>query len=193
MNSLIKAVVRLTITVMVLLATSSASCSGLPIKKAPEYPGVDPRAQRYLDEYLWLSGQNHIQFDGNVSIGFRDINDGNVVGFCTYGSFFREIDIDINYWNHSSNTTRMTLLYHELTHCYCERDHDYGVDLKYPPTDAERVAQALEWQIKGGPRPGYWDDGCAVSVMYPVVLDDLCMRTHYQEYAKEMFDRCQPW
>lgn len=193
MNSLFKTFLGKVLTAMVILGICLASCSGLPIKTKPEYQGVDPRAQHFLDEYLWLSTQHDVRFYNKVTIGFRNINDGLIVGFCTEAEFFREIDLDISYWNNSTSTTRMTLLFHELSHCYCKRDHDYGKDLKYPESDAARKARAVKWLIEGGVRPGYWDDGCPVSIMYPVVVDDECMRTHYKEYTDEMFDRCKPW
>lgn len=178
---------------MAILATSLVSCSGIPNKTRPEYKGVDPRAQSLTDEYLWLSTQHHVRFYNKVTIGFRDIKEGSVVGFCTFGGYFREIDIDINYWNNSDSSTRLALLFHELTHCYCGRGHDYGEDEAYPETEALRRARALKWLLEGGPRPGYWDDGCPVSLMYPIVVDNECLQAHYAEYTEEMFDRCKPW
>lgn len=170
-----------------------AACSGLKIKLTPEHKGVDPRVQKYVDEYMLLSMQNNIQFYNKVTIGFKKIKDGNVIGICTYGGFFREIDIDIDYWNNSTKVEQMALIFHELTHCYCGRSHDYGENLEYPETEMARIARALQWKIEGGPRPGYWDDGCPFSLMYPVVVDDNCLLAHYAEYTAEMFDRCEPW
>lgn len=146
-----------------------------------------------VDEFMWLSAQNNLEFHHSVTIGFKDINDGAVVGLCTYGGYFREIDIDRTYWNHSTNGTKIALLYHELTHCYCNRGHDYGKDLKYPESEAARIARAIQWKLEGGERPGYWDDGCPISLMYPVVVDNQCFRQHYAEYTKEIFDRCRPF
>lgn len=155
--------------------------------------GVDPKVQKMVDEYFWLSTQNHIHFYNKVTVGFKNINEGYVVGLCTYGGLFREIDVDINYWNHSTSTSKMTLLFHELTHCYCGRPHDYGRHLKYPESAATKLIKLIEWKIAGGPRPGYRKDGCPISIMHPVVLSDGCMMEHYAEYTKEMFLRCDPW
>lgn len=168
-------------------------CSQRRVKLTPEYTGVDPRAQHIIDEFMWLSAQNDIGFNRKVTVGFKTINNGDVVGLCTYGGLFREIDIDLSYWNHSTYTTKMTALFHELTHCYCRRGHDYGANLNYPESESARLFRALRWKVEGGERPGYWDDGCPVSIMYPVVLDDDCMHRHYNHYTKEMFDRCRPW
>lgn len=177
----------------ILFALTTSCCSTAQVKLAPQYVSVDPRAQKIVDEYMLLSAQNNIQFYDKVTIGFKDINRGEVVGLCTYGGFFREIDIDISYWNRSTYMTKTTLLFHELTHCYCGRGHDYGKKKNYPETEAARIVRALQWKVEGGPRPGYWEDGCPVSIMYPVVADDDCVKAHYDQYVKEMFDRCRPW
>jgi hypothetical protein len=178
------------LTVLVLLNSCS---NGQFVKFRPEYPGVDPKVQNIVDEYMYLSKQDHLEFYNTVTIGFKKLNSNDVIGVCTYGLGFREIDLDTTYWNESTNTSHMALLFHELTHCYCGRDHDYSDGIKYPKTEAARLVQALQWKIRGGERPGYWDDGCPISVMHPVILDDICMLSHYSEYTKEMFNRCQPW
>lgn len=171
----------------------SACTQPIPSKHHPEYVGVDPKVQTLVDEYMWLSKQNHVEFKHKVTIGFKVINEGAAVGLTSFGWSFREIDIDSTYWDHATKTSRMALVFHELTHAYCGRDHDYGNGTKYPDTEEKRIHEAMEWVVKGGPRPGYWDDGCAVSLMYPVVLEDDCILEHYQEYTKEMFDRCDAY
>jgi hypothetical protein len=57
----------------------------------------------------------------------------------------------------------------------------------------ERLNEALNWVSKGGPRPGYYDDGCPSTFMHPVILDDFCVANHFSDYSKEMFNRCKPW
>ncbi len=179
--------------ILLILLILSTSCSTGDHKLRPEYRGIDPRAQGLLDEYMKLSALNNIVFKNKVTIGFKNINNENAVGMCTYGGAWREIDIDITYWNLTSSLPHMALMFHELTHCYCDRDHDYGEGLGYPEKSEERINRAREWLREGGPRPGYWADGCPVSLMYPVVADSDCMKAHYQEYIREMFDRCKPF
>lgn len=143
---------------------------------------------------MWLSKQYNITFTRPVTIGFKKIKRGNAVGMCTYGGNWREIDIDIEYWlNNHSSAEKLALLYHELIHCYCTRGHDYGEGKDYPEGVQARIDRALRWLKEGGERPGYWDDGCPTSLMYPVVIEQDCMLRHYHEYIKEMFDRCIPW
>lgn len=178
------------LTIVTLLVSS---CTQIPIKVAPEHSGVDPKIQPLVDEFMWLSTQKNITFNRKVTIGFKKINRGDVIGLCTYGGLFREIDIDLTYWNNATKASRMALLYHELTHCYCSRNHDYGKDKVYPETEAARIARALLWKVEGGDRPGYYDDGCPTSIMHPTLLDDDCIHAHYDTYTQEMFDRCRSW
>lgn len=159
-------------------------------KLLPEYKGVDPKVRPIVDEYLWLSTQNNIVFTNIVTIGFKHINRGDIVGLTTYGSYFREIDIDIDYWNHSTKITKMTLLYHELSHAYCHRKHDYGKNLPYPEEEATIFANTWSWHFKELANPGYYTDGCPLSIMYPIILSNDCIKLHYNDYTKEMFDRC---
>lgn len=182
----------LTLAIFAFLGVTAA-CSTGEVKIAPEYSGIDPKAQQIYDEFILLSAQNNIRFYNKVTIGFKPIKIEYVIGICNRGAFFREIDLDINFWLHNSPTARMAVLYHELAHCMCGRGHDYGEDLKYPETAMERLARALEWKAKGGDRPGYWDDGCPISLLYPVVVDNDCLLRHYHQYTVEMFDRCNPW
>jgi hypothetical protein len=170
------------------------SCGSVNLgKMRPEYQGVDPRVQSLVDEYHALAKLHGVRFYNKVSIGFKKINHGNVVGVCNYGGFFREIDIDIDYWNNSTPTARLSLVFHELTHCYCERIHDYAAGRTYPENSFERLHEAVLWKLVGGERPGFWSDGCPQSLMFPVVVDTHCVNAHYQEYISEMFARCEAW
>lgn len=176
------------------LFVSCFSCSTMPVKKHPDYKGVDKRAVQIVNEYLDLAKANGITFSNKVTVGYTAIEQEDVVGICNYGDKWREIDVDQSYWAGTSDARKHTLLFHELTHCYCTRDHDWGDGKKkYPQKAADRVKEALEWQKKGGDRPGYWDDGCPTSLMYPDVVDELCYWYHKDEYLKEMFNRCVPW
>lgn len=166
-------------------------CSTENFKLKPEHKGVDPALQPLVGEYMWLSAQNNILFKNNVTIGFKHLS-GTAVGMCTWGGWFREIDIDPTYWKLTGNRTHIALLFHELTHCYCGRGHDYADGVKYPRTADARLKQAIDWMVKGGERPGFWDDGCPTSLMFPVVVDDTCVQEHYEEYTTEIFNRCKP-
>lgn len=56
--------------------------------------------------------------------GFLENLDNDIVGQCaslTDGS--REVRIDENYWNRSSNLSREFVIFHELGHCVLGRSH----------------------------------------------------------------------
>lgn len=180
---------------LMVLATFCCSCSTFfpEVKFAPLYQGVDPKLQYLVDEWLWLSKQKHLIFTHNVIIGFKKINQGAAIGLCTYGVGWHEIDIDTDYWKKASAANRLEIVFHELTHCYCNRNHDYGNGIKYPAEESARIAQALDWVKNGGELPGRLEDGCPSSIMYPVALEDDCIWHHYNSYVSEMFNRCRPF
>jgi len=142
----------------------------------PEHEGVDPKIVPYVNEYMDLAKIMGIKFKNKVSIGFKDINRGVIIGECVYGINFREINIDRNYWDHATPISKNTLIFHELAHCYCGRIHDYGLGKEYEN----------EWE-------GRLEDGCKTSIMSPKILPDDCMVSHYKYYVVEAFDRCQPY
>jgi hypothetical protein len=107
---------------------------------------------------------------------------------------FREIDIDNKYWATSSSAEKTTEMYHELTHCLCGRDHDFGKDQRYPEPETLEIFVVIKNMCVEKTEPkGLYEDGCPLSVMYPRILSGNCLSLHYNDYIKEMFDRCNPW
>lgn len=155
-------------------------------KTTPEYKGVDPRAEPFVKKFKEFAKMQGITFKNEVTIGFKKINDSATVGLTTYGNGFREIDIDIDYYNHITELNKETVIFHELIHSYCERGHTYDHGREWP--------EYADWHGKE-PKEGRYKDGtsCPVSIMYPVVLDDFCMLTHYTDYMIEMFKDCVPY
>jgi len=180
------------ITVLVALIVLSCARAEVSVKTAPNYVGVDPKVRTLVDEYFELSTRNHIKFDNVVTVGFSKIDAvTDAVGLCTYGAYFREIDIDPDYWNKLNSLAKKALLFHELTHCYCSRSHDYGNGTQYASTSEERIREVKEWN--GGPKIGRYDDACPLSLMYPIAMDSACFLAHYSDYLTEMFNRCAPY
>ena len=172
---------------------SCQSCATIDIKQFPEYKGVDPRAASFVKEYKELAKIQGITFKNDVTIGFKKINSGNVIGICTRAPGWREIDLDLDFWASSTQISRMSLVYHELSHCYCGREHDWGTGKPYPETSADRAKEVLDALAKNKIPPGRYEDGCPLSFLYPVILDDNCVLAHYDDYIKEMFNRCEPY
>lgn len=180
------------------------SCAKPPIKPpiklkkmAPEYSTEisDPQIESIYKEFMDLSKRNNIIFNNKVSIGFTKIDDGDVIGTCSYRLNFREIDLDREFWSKASWLSRTSLLFHELAHCYCNRDHDFGDGTLYPDNSIKYLLQNLFKKITLNiyKPEGYFDDNCPVSLMYPKLISDECMRYHYNEYIEELFKRCQPY
>jgi hypothetical protein len=154
-------------------------------KLAPEYKGVDPQIAPYVDEWLYLAHGHGLKFDRIVTVGFKDINQGNIVGLTTYGYGFREIDIDVKFWQSSTSLSKAALLFHELGHAYCHRDHDYGNGIEYGDPDKARKDPNKE--------DGFYEDACPTSLLFPEVVEDDCFEKHYENYVNEIFNRCVPW
>lgn len=146
----------------------------------PEYKGIDPEIAPFSKEWLELAQIEGLRFKNNITIGFKNINEPEVVGMCRYEMGFREIDIDKRYWNSSSELTKKSLVRHEMSHCYCGREHDYAENKEYYGNERDK-------------KEGFFEDGCPISILYPYVVSDTCMSHHYQEYSKEMFYRCTPY
>lgn len=170
-----------------------AGCALNIFNAKPEFTGVDPKLQGYILEYKKLAKTQGIDFENDITIGFKKINKGTIIGLTTYGGDFREIAIDELFWSVSSSLQKTALLYHELTHALCTRSHDYTKGKEYPATEEDRLKQATSWTKPGEAIPGYYYDGCPLTFMYPTILDDYCIKTYYNNYIKEMFERCSPW
>ena len=152
----------------------------------PEYKGVDPKATAYVDGWLSIAKDRGIKFDKSVSVGFKSIGEKTVIGQCRLGVGFREISIDRSYWKRSGEIEKILVLYHELSHCYCGRDHDYAKDKPYGE-DVEKIKEKSEL------KDGFFKDTCPVSIMFPEMIDRRCFISHYTDYLNEMFDRCIPY
>lgn len=190
------------LTGLFLLIALLCSCSSLKkdnnilIKEKPEYTGVDRLIKPYVDEYMELSSRNNIVFDNKVTVGFKNIGHGAVIGLCNKNEDFREVDLDINFFMTASELRKKALIFHELTHCYCGRGHDYDAEKPYSENPFALMIQSIgnniPWTLKRS-NPGYFEDGCATSIMHPFIQDDPCLEKHWDHYIKEMFNRCEPY
>lgn len=167
----------------ILISCSTMNIGGRPL---PIYKGVDPEAQKYEDAWLELANGKGIKFDKTVTIGFKDIGRNYVVGACNYGLWFREIDLDSKYWSYFSEIGKMVLVWHESTHCYCNREHDYSKNKEYGE-DGDKARKDLSKS------DGFYSDKCPKSIMFPEIVNDLCFEMHQGEYISEMFQRCEPY
>ena len=161
-------------------------------KEVPTYRGVNPKLGKFVKEYLKLAKKHDIKFTNSVSVGMTTINRGNIIGLCTYGKNFREIDIDQPFFDKSSDLTREILIFHELTHCYCDRDHDFGLNQPYTYPLLRNFFHSF-YKEPFWKNPGFYADECPISIMYPAILRERCAEEHFDAYLEEMFDRCNPY
>lgn len=162
-------------------------------KSVPEYNGVELEFQQYVNKFKELAKNNGITFKKEVSMGSKIIGIERVIGLCYYGRNFREIDIDKIFWKIADPEIKEILAFHELAHCYCNRDHDWDHQKSYenPFSGLRHMTQIF--QFFGKPQAGFYDDFCPLSIMYPSMLERRCIRNHYDDYIKEMFQRCEPY
>jgi hypothetical protein len=154
-------------------------------KLHPEHRGVDPEIAPYVDDWLYLARGRGLRFDKAVTVGFKDMGSGTVVGVTTYGYGFREIDIDENYWHSSTSLGKAAVLWHELGHAYCHRDHDYGDGTKYGDAESARKDP--------NKKDGFYEDGCPITLLFPEVVEDDCFEKYYEGYVSELYNRCVPY
>jgi len=147
------------------------------------YSGTDPEFKDYSETWYFMGKIKGINLKNNVRIGFTNIKDRNVAGYCNYGLFFNEIDIDRAHWKQSNSWEKMNVVFHELTHCGCGRDHGYVVN--------GEKGEYLDTRKHLGSR-GFFNDLCPKSLMFPQVLDSSCFQTHFEWYIDEMFEQCKP-
>ncbi len=151
----------------------------------PHYKGVDPKLVPYVNQWLDLAQKHGLSFENKVTVGFCTINHGRTIGLSWYGRTFHEIDIDIPFWTTASETSRKTLIFHELVHSYCNREHDYAENKDYLDRGGSR---------KDYPKgEGFFEDDCPTSIMFPSILSDRCVNAHKDFYLDEMFARCEPY
>lgn len=178
--------------VIVIFLIITASCSTVTVGPRPNFTGVDPEFTGIVSKYKTLADLYGIKFDKEVTIGFSHRLSSEVMGETQFEDEWREISINSRSWDKSTLPTRYVLLLHELTHAYCDRGHDFDEDKNYPQTREERI-ELSKRAAAGEKIPGYLEDGCPSSIMFPSVLPDFCTIKHIKSYIKEMFQRCEPY
>lgn len=183
------------------LMVMMASCVRPPIKDDVKNP-PEVKMQAYkqeltviIREYFELSRRNNVEFSNKVGFRFENIDRKNVLAMCSYGLLSRRISLDIHYWEEATWNAKISTVYHEMTHCYCGRAHDFDEGKDYPDTTFLSVLKQYFGKYIASPlKPeGFLDDNCPKSIMYPYSFSDQCFQTHYAYYVKEMFNRCDPW
>lgn len=162
---------------------------------------VDAELAPYVESYLELAAKHNIKFTHQVSVKIvehigedeKKNSDLRTIGLCTYGRGWRTIDIDKDFFKNATSERRKILLYHELTHCYCDRGHDWGNGEKYISPETERLLASFDSRPFYIREPGYYLDQCPISIMHPIIVEQGCIVDHQDDYLQEMWKRCKPF
>jgi hypothetical protein len=168
------------------------SCSSEAIRVHPKKRGVDPVFVPYIKDYSniinsKLDGSEYIYDQRIKKLSINFINfEGSTIGRCHWllnGEF--EIEIDRTYWERAPFLSRQFLVYHELEHCIRFRMHTHEEIYKKNIWEyIEHLAQRMGLI----PEKGYFEDGCANSIMHPSDLGGWCHFAHYNDYVKDIIN-----
>lgn len=156
----------------------------------------DPKNQEISDiikEYHTLAQSHGILFKNTVSIGIANIDKSVAIGTCFYGPNFREITIDRDFFHSAPYLEKKSLVFHELTHCYCDRSHDFDEGTRYPDASLGYMFESMFYTKTHNKHDGYLPDLCPKSIMRPQIVKEYCFQKHHDWYIKEMFNRCNPY
>lgn len=176
------------LTFIVLSTTSCAHVGGR--KFSDVHPKIAEKVNNYK-ELLKLKGVKDSDMTFDLTAGFGPIGkNSSTVGVCRrLGPNKVEIEIDEMYWPFVSMDTQDALIYHELTHCLCGRDHNYK-NITYPEArDGVRMPNP-NWNERQRSKHGYFKDGCPKSLMHPRLPSEYCLEVYMNYYWDEMFDGC---
>ncbi len=92
------------------------------------YPNVDQALWEHFEAFEDAAAARGFNVDltrTNIYGSIEDIDDGNVVGTCSYGGRqnHKDVIIDASFWKRASHLSREYIVFHELGHCYLFRDH----------------------------------------------------------------------
>ena len=87
---------------------------------------VDPNLQTYFDSFESAAKVRGIEVDlssEGISAFLLSINEGSVIGKCSSKGDNKTITIDSDFWRSASHFERELVVFHELGHCYLQRNH----------------------------------------------------------------------
>ena len=92
------------------------------------FPNVDERLWTYFERFEEEAKQRGIAVDlvaSRISGVIENVEEEHIAGLCTTFGNFRpgEITIDAVFWSRASDLFKEFIVFHELGHCYLDRDH----------------------------------------------------------------------
>jgi len=108
-----------------------ASCTHLEEDPVLFYPNVDKELWSYFSSFEQEAKIRGIQADlklAEITGVITSIADDGVAGTCQFGSHIAHVTVDQDFWNSASPLFREYVVYHELGHCFLNRNHNDGQD-----------------------------------------------------------------
>ncbi len=107
------------------------SLEGEATQVVPEvlsYPNVDRELWTYFrsfEDAAALRGFNVDLSRTNITGEIREIHEENIAGTCSYGGGqpYKDVIIDLSFWNRANSLYREYIVFHELGHCFLFRSH----------------------------------------------------------------------
>ncbi len=94
-------------------------------------PQIDPELRSYFESFEQAAQDRGIQLSTaflEIDASIGNIDEEDVIGECWYGSHGpNEIRIDREFWSNASTLDREFVVFHELGHCYLDRDHTEAI------------------------------------------------------------------
>ena len=96
--------------------------------EARTFPGVDERLWPYFERFEIEGQARGLEIDlvaSGISGVIEDLDGEHIAGQCTTFGGFRpgRVTMDLEFWNASSDLFKEFIIFHELGHCYLDRDH----------------------------------------------------------------------
>lgn len=96
--------------------------------EARTYPGVDERLWPYFERFETAGIERGFDVDlvaSRITGVIEDLDGEHVAGQCTTFGNFRpgRVTLDAEFWNRSSDIFKEFIVFHELGHCFLDRDH----------------------------------------------------------------------
>lgn len=113
----------------------------------------------YLESYTFQYSRDITGIPVRLVDNFTYKQAKDVIGFCYTEA--KVIEIKRSFWDKSTDTTRTSLLFHELGHCDLNRLHDDN---------------------------RFYADKCPMSIMTAGLISDICYLSHKSELIQELID-----
>lgn len=180
---------------LLLIVILIASCASI-YRPFNQHQNIDPSFSSYVDEIIRGSKGKIVRQDfRHITMAFVDeigFDYGNI-GVCWWTLTGGEIEIDRNAWAGKSEMARMSLIYHEVGHCLCNRMHTFTITrnswYKNTLNALGDFLEAIGWAEKIGQFEG---SSCPNSLMYASHISDSCLFLYYKEYMEEFYNKCNP-